>query len=132
MTHTAIPRFLLLGGTGTVPGRIRNAGPALVAVCDELDPLLSENGFRTAAPFERIDGIIRFVGRCSDQFAIGPIREGGLQITMEAEMAPLQRAPLSEVTNAFRSVTVRALLEVAKQYRLPSHGIERLLDDASA
>ena len=125
------PRFLLLGGTGTVPGRIRNAGPALVAVCDQLDPLLEENGFRTTAPFERIDGIIQFVDRSRDRISIGPIRDSGLQINLEVELAPLQRAPLNVVTNAFRRATLRALLEVAKQYELPSGGIEQLLEDGS-
>lgn len=53
-------RKLLIGGVALVMGNVRNAGEAMVAVCDELDPILIESGWFPAAPFKYISLIIRY------------------------------------------------------------------------
>jgi hypothetical protein len=51
---------------------------------------------------------------------IGSIRDAVLEVAVEVEMAPLQHAPLEVVKAVFRRATVRALLEIAKKFNLPS------------
>jgi hypothetical protein len=53
-------RILLIGGVSLVKGRVREAGPAMREICDELEPLLQDIDFVVNAPFNTISMIIRF------------------------------------------------------------------------
>lgn len=112
-------RFLLLGGVGLVPGRIKHAGPALVAVCDDLDPILKSSGFYEKAPFKRLDGIIRFSTKNTIEPEISPIRDGGLPFSIEVEMSPLRNADKATVVACFRIAVINALLAIGRAYGLP-------------
>lgn len=121
-------RFLLLGGVGLVKGRIREANRALVAVCDELDPVLKTSGFRKEAPFNRLDGIIRFGENNNYDPELERIKDNGLPFAIEVEMTPLRAADFETVKNAFRLATISALITIGKKYQLPIEQLESLLD----
>jgi hypothetical protein len=123
----SVQRFLLLGGVGLIRGDIKNAGPALVAVCDELDPVLRSSGFAERAPFERLDGIIRFGERTTETPELGPIQRGGLPFAIEVPLAPLRRASLEVVQGAFRRACLLALIHIGRVYDLPVAALEERL-----
>ena len=118
-------RFLILGGVGTVKGRIREAGPALVAVCDELDSELISSRFRIEAPFEKIDGIIRFGLSNTLGPNIGSIEDGVLPFSIELDMSPLRFAERAVVTRVFKIAIIESLIQIGLLYKLP---IERLIE----
>jgi hypothetical protein len=57
MTHN---RKLVIGGAALVKARLKNTGPAMVSICDELEKVLAASEFFANAPFGWISMIIRY------------------------------------------------------------------------
>jgi hypothetical protein len=122
-------RILLIGGVSLVKGRVREAGPAMLEICDDLEPLLKEIGFVDNAPFKTVSMIIRF-GETTDLTPnYEPIskRHSELPVAVEMELAGLRMANKDVVKSTFVKATIDVLLDVAKKYDLPSKALQAIV-----
>lgn len=121
-------RILLIGGVSLIKGRVREAGPVMKEICDDLEPLLNEIGFVDNAPFNTISMIIRFGGKTDLNPDYKPINKnfGELPVAIEMELSGLRVASRDVVKNAFMMAVVDILLDVAKKYSLPSKQLEMI------
>lgn len=116
---------VVLGGVGLIKGDIREAGRAMIAITEEINPFLVSDGFLDGAPFELLNGIIRFGTKRMSSPEIRPIdkKHRELPFAVEVEMAPLKRASVETVKAAFLEVLIPALFEIASKYNLPTSGL---------
>ena len=121
-------RKLLIGGVALVVGNVRNAGEAMVAVCDELDPILAESGWFPFAPFKYVSLIIRYGDKIDLNPEFQPIikKYGELPIAVELKVEDIRAVHRDKIklVNLFRQVALKALLAVAGKYGLPKSPIE--------
>jgi len=119
-------RKLVIGGAALVKTRLKNTGPAIVTVCDELEQVLAESDFFADAQFKWISLIIRY--GLKDKFE--PVYQrinkthGDLPISVEVDTHPLVEADSETIKVVFRRATIEALLHVAQKYNLPTKALE--------
>jgi hypothetical protein len=118
---------VVLGGVGLIKGDIRECGLAMVEITREINPYLVEDGFLKNAPFELLNGIIRFGTKFDPYAEVGPLsrRRKELPFAVEVEMAPLKRATREEVKTAFQRALIPALFAIAEKYGLPTNGLRK-------
>jgi hypothetical protein len=116
---------VVLGGVGLIKGSIRNAGPAMVEICRELNPYLVNNGYLADAPFDLLNGIIRYGTKFDPYAEVGPInkRNKELPFAMEVELAPLKLVTKEEVKAEFLKALIPALFAISLEYELPVSGL---------
>ncbi len=114
-------RHLLIGGVALVPGRLRNAGPAMVAVCDRLEPLLAKAGWFPQAPFSTISLIFRFSAESTPTVEFQPIniQHNELPVAVALNMSDLMGKSEAELISQFMEATLGALRDIALRYELP-------------
>jgi len=66
---------VLIGGIGLVKGRIKNIGLAMVAVCDEVKPIIEQTCAFDGLPFKEINMMIRWAEYAIEQPEIGPLHK---------------------------------------------------------
>ena len=66
---------ILIGGVGLVKGRIKNIGQAMVAVCDEVKPVIEQLNAFESMPFKEINMVIRWAEESICEPEIGPLRK---------------------------------------------------------
>lgn len=122
-------RILLIGGVSLVKGRVREAGPAMQEICNELEPLLNEIGFVDNAPFKTVSMIIRFgeTTELTPSYDSINKRHSELPVAIEMELAELRLASKDVVKSAFAKATIDVLFDVAKRYDLPSEQLEAIV-----
>ena len=112
-----------MGGVGLVKGRVRGAGKAMVAVCEELEQNLEKSGWFSVAPFSGVSHVLRFGLEPGNAPELGRIeRSGYLQTATQVSMDQYRRlagAP-SELRFAMRAEIIATLLAVAAKYKLPN------------
>jgi hypothetical protein len=121
--------MLLVGAVSLIKGTVREAGPAIVEVCDLLEGKLNEIGFVANAPFKTVHLIVRLgeKNELKPKYQAINKRHMELPVTVEVELAPLRVAKRDEVVRTFMKATVAVLLDVARKYDLPSDGLSDLL-----
>lgn len=121
----SMQRILLIGGVALVKGRIQDAGPIMVEICDEWEPILKESAFIEKAPFKTISLVIRFGSQESAEPVISRIdrRNKELPVSYELPMERLRFADRAEVKKLFARATKRTLEKVAKEYGLPDPAV---------
>jgi len=114
-------RQLLIGAVGLVKGNVREAGRAMVAVCDELEPELQSTCFLAGAPFDVVSLILRFGTKWGDEVEIGEInnRYRELEVAVELPMSEILMMDFGDLCDTFMFTTLRALIAVGKSYDLP-------------
>jgi hypothetical protein len=119
---------LLVGAVALIKGTVREAGPAIVEVCDLLEGKLKEIGFVDNAPFKTVHLIVRLGEKTELKPKYQAInkRHMELPVTAEVELAPLRVAKRDEVVRTFMKATVAVLLDVAQKFGLPSDGLSDL------
>ena len=122
-------RILLIGGVGLVRGRVRDSGPVMVEICDELEPLLRECGYSKSAPFKTVSLILRFGTQRKLEPEYGPLdrRHSELPVSVELEMGKLRRMSREEVKRDFMIATLAILVDVAQRYGLPQDALAHRL-----
>ncbi|WP_419227318.1 Imm39 family immunity protein [Alteromonas sp. OM2203] len=121
-------RILLIGGVSLIKGRVKEAGPVMKEICDELEPLLQDIGFVDSAPFKTVSMIIRF-GEKTDltpEYEAINKRYNELPVAVEMELAEFRVASKDVVKSAFVKATIDVLLDIAKKYDLPSEPFEMI------
>ncbi len=121
-------RILLIGGVSLVRGRVREAGPVMREICDELEPMLQGIGFLDKAPFKTISMIIRF-GEKDDltpQYDRINARHSELLVGVELELSGLRTASKDVVKAAFVTATIDVLLDVSEKYGLPNSPLKAM------
>jgi hypothetical protein len=117
-------RHLLIGGVGLVRGSVQNAGVAMVAICDGLQPHLATSGWFPKAPFHCVSLIIRFAEATNLTAELGTIsrrhRELAVSVDLNIREAQAVASSVPSLTALFRSATISALRAVAERYNLPS------------
>lgn len=113
-------RHLLLGGVGLVKGKIRNDGTAMVAVCDTLEPFLS-NCF-SGVSFDAVSVIVRYGAETIDDVEIGRIDKIHRELPVAVQVAisdlqSIQSEPLA-LQSAFQNQALKALNAVAEKFDL--------------
>ena len=73
MSDNSFP--IVIGGVGLVKGRIKNFGTAMVAVCNEVRPLIEESDAFSEMPFDEVNLVIRWADEGKEQPEIGPLRK---------------------------------------------------------
>lgn len=112
-------RELLIGGVGLVKGRVKNAGKAMIKVCDELEPEFERIRFLEKAPFTTISLIIRFGMRWGPpELERVNHRHSELDVGIEAPMIELRMLDESKLAGVFKKLTLEALVEIAMKYNL--------------
>lgn len=116
---------VILGGVGLIKGSIRNAGPSMVEISQELNPYLVKDGFLADAPFDLLNGIIRYGTKFDPHAEVGPIdiRHNELPFAMEVELVPLKRASKEEAKAEFLKALIPALFAISLEYELPVSGL---------
>lgn len=66
---------VLIGGVGLVKGRIKNIGQAMVAVCDDVKPVIEQSNAFEGMPFKEINMVIRWAEEGISEPEIGPLRK---------------------------------------------------------
>ena len=122
-------RILLIGGVSLIKGRVREAGPAMQEICNELEPILKQAGFIDNAPFNTVSLIIRFGEKTDLTPDYEPInkRHSELPIAVEMELSELRLASREVVKNAFMQATIEVLIDIAKKYQLPEPQLPKCL-----
>ena len=122
-------RILLIGGVSLIKGRVKEAGPAMKEICDELEPMLQEIGFVNNAPFKTVSMVIRFGEQTNLIPDYDPInkRYSELPVAVEMELSSLRMANKETVKSAFIRVAIDVLLDVAKKYQLPCEPLEAIV-----
>ena len=121
-------RNLLIGGVALVKGKLKNAGPAMVEVCDDLDSLLATAKFFEKAPFRCVSLIIRYglTNKTEPEYQPVVKKYGELPVTVELSMDMLKSADKKgELKQVFFLATLEVLIDIANKYNLPD---EVLLD----
>ncbi|KJG37390.1 hypothetical protein UA32_12820 [Photobacterium angustum] len=115
-------RILLIGGVSLMKGRVKEAGPVMREICDELEPMLQDIGFLNEAPFKTISMIICFGEKDDLTPQYDPInkRHSELPVGVELELAGLRTASKDVVKAAFVTATIDVLLDVSEKYGLPN------------
>ena len=118
---------LLIGGVGLVRGRVRDAGPVMVEICDELEPHLNEIGFTDSAPFRTVSLILRFGEKedLSPEYSRIDRRHQELPVAVELPMEVLRKAKRDELKQLFRAATMATLIDVGRKYDLPVTDLEK-------
>ena len=125
-------RNLLIGGVALVMGKLKGDGPAMVDVCDELDPLLVSIGFFNEAPFKCVSLIIRYglVNNTKPEYQPIIKRHGELPVAIELDMTMLKSAAKNgSLKSIFLLAMLEVLIDVGNRYHLP---IERLVEERDA
>jgi hypothetical protein len=127
-------RILLIGGVSLIKGRVKQAGPVMKEICDEVEPILKEIGFVDDAPFKTVSLIIRFGEKVDLTPDYGPIdkRHKELPVAVEMELASLRVASSDVVKKALLKATVDVLIDVAKKYDLSSKSLETIKSSAGS
>jgi len=112
-------RILLLGGVGVVKGRIKGAGRIMVELCDELDPIIKQSEFYKQAPFELLNGIIRFGTKDDDEPEYELLRNNELAFAVEVDMVNLKNQQKNEIKKKFLEIILGALKKIAHKYNVP-------------
>lgn len=114
-------RTLLIGGAANKRVNLREDGRIMVEICEELEPLLRQMDFVGTAPFETISLIIRYGCTRCETPEYGKIDRvhGELPIAVELELDMLRCVDRNELKRQFFDITLAALVDVAKVYRLP-------------
>lgn len=130
-TEITEPRLLLIGGVGTVKGRVPGSGPAMLAVCDALEGVLKDVAFTAKAPFRTVSLIIRFGTKDDLTPEHGAIdrRHGELPVAVEFDLKQLRRASQAELELLFKAVTLDILLDVASRYALPDERLRLMREE---
>ncbi len=112
-------RELLIGGVGLVKGTIKNAGKAMINVCEEFEPEFERIRFLEKAPFTSVSLIIRYGMRWGAP-EVGKInhRHSELEVAIEAPMAELRMLDESKLTGVVKKLTLIALVAIAMEYNL--------------
>ena len=125
MTHN---RKLVIGGVALVKARLKNTGPAMTQVCDELEPLLIGSDWFPAAPFRWVGLIIRYGLKTESEPHYQRINKthGDLPIAVEVDthhLLDIHTEP-ERLKAFFKRVTIDCLLSVARRYDLPAGALE--------
>ena len=112
-----------------VRGRVRDSGPVMVEICDELEPLLRESGYSDSAPFRTVSLVLRFGNEKNLEPEYGPIdrKHSELAVSVELEMGTLRRMSREAVRREFLTATLSVLVDVGRRYGLPHEILERVL-----
>jgi hypothetical protein len=122
-------RTLLIGGVALVKGRVPNAGPVMVEICDELEPVLCEGCYTRNAPFETVSLILRFGTRRCFIPEYRPVDKSHkeLPVSVELEMEALRRMNPAELKREFTVATLEALIHAGHKFNLPTEMLEQSL-----
>jgi hypothetical protein len=114
-------RRLLVGGVSTVKGRVRGAGPAIVAICDSIEPVLMNSGWFTLVPFTTISIILRFAEQASSDVDIETVdaQHKELPVAVTLAMSDVDRKTSEQLVPLFRQSVVQALRAVSQKFGLP-------------
>jgi len=114
-------RKLVIGGVALVKVRLKGTGPAMVSICDELEPILIESGFATQAPFQFVNLIIRYglKDRWVPEYQKINKKYGDLPIAIEVDVSELVDAKVETIRAKFRKASLEALIHVGHKYGLP-------------
>ena len=126
----AANRRLLMGGVDLVKTRLKNAGTAMVAVCDELDPILEESDFFLNAPFQSVSLILRYglINNTDPEYQPIDQRHRELPISVEIDAKLLQSLDRSDpngLKDVVSLVAAAALLNVSVKFGLASDALRR-------
>ena len=106
---------VLIGGVGLIKGSIKNIGQAMVAVCDEVKPVIEQSNAFESMPFNEINMVIRWAEESINEPEIGPLRkskkslevattislrEGKAVENNPEQLRPLVKAELAKVLKA--------------------------------
>jgi hypothetical protein len=121
-------RKLVIGGAALVKVRLKNTGAAMVAVCDEVEGVLTESAFFAQAPFKYVNLIIRYGLKDSLVPVYQRINKAHLElpISVEVDANQLVGADAERVKSIFRRATIDALLHIAQKYGLPDKMLQEL------
>ncbi|EKK01555.1 hypothetical protein RBSH_03116 [Rhodopirellula baltica SH28] len=118
---------LIIGGVATRPGRIRpHPGPVIVAVCDALNPMLTDCGWLDSAPFDTVSLILRFGDSRADT-EVKPVNATHAELPIARDLSIdscIDCARDGTLFDLFHTETVTALLDVSRAFDLPTdwHG----------
>lgn len=109
-------RILLIGGVGLVKGNIKDAGKAMVSICDELEPSFSGEMYENT-PFETVSLIFRY-GTKITLPEIGRInkKHAELEVAVELPMSELRIMRYDDLRARFKAETLRALIAIGDKY----------------
>lgn len=127
-------RALLIGGVGLVKGRVRDAGPVMVEICNELEPILREGCFTRNTPFQTVSLILRFgTRRClTPEYRPVDKSHDELPVSVELEMQAIKEMNHDELKREFMVATLEALIHVGHKFKLPTERLERSLRELSS
>ncbi|EKZ97724.1 hypothetical protein D769_18758 [Cupriavidus sp. HMR-1] len=114
-------RALLVGAVSLVKHRFRGEGQMVLAVRDEIDAAMKQNGFLTGAPFKTVSVIIRYADQDNMRTEIGRInqRNGIIPVAVQVNITRLSAMGAVELQQAFRKLLIEVLCDVAANFDLP-------------
>ena len=125
-------RKLVIGGVALVKARLKNDGPAMDRVRDELESVIIKAGWFPAAPFRWVGLIIRFGLKTESEPHYQRINKthGDLPIAVEVDTHQLLEIHTEpeRMKAFFKRVTIDCLLSVARRYDLPTNALEQERD----
>jgi hypothetical protein len=129
-------RKLVLGGVALVKARLKNTGPAMDHVRDEVERIIISAGWFPSAPFQWVGLIIRYGLKTESEPHYQRINKthGDLPISVEVDANHLLdiHTDLERLEAFFKRVTIDCLLSVARRYGLPTEALEHERDTAAA
>lgn len=122
-------RALLIGGVGLAKGRVREASPIMVEICNELEPILREGCFTRNAPFQTVSLILRFGTRRRLIPEYRPVDKSHdeLPVSVELEMQALKEMNRDQLKREFMVATLEALIHAGHKFKLPTEKLEHSL-----
>ncbi len=123
-------RPLLINLIGSVPGALRFVEPCRDDLSPRLTELARRDGLFEVAPFQWIGLDIRFSHRsCPPVVRRVNTRWGDLPVTVEVDMASVDRKPREVVCRVVEIAVLQALIAVATQYNQSSDGLRARMNE---
>ena len=121
---------MVLGGVGLIKGRVKDSGPAMVAVATAIRECITPNWFSNQS-FDYVQLILRFGDASMPETEFQPVnrRHRELPLARTLSMRDCQQAARDgRLTDLFMQETQVALKDVAMRYQLDTAWIGTLPD----
>ena len=105
---------VLIGGVGLIKGRIKNIGQAMVAVCDEVKPVIEQLNAFEGMPFNEINMVIRWADESINKPEIGPLHKSKKSLEVATTISLREGKAVENNPEQLKSLVKAELAKVLK------------------
>lgn len=105
---------ILIGGVGLIKGRVKNIGQAMVAVCDEVKPVIEQSNAFEGMPFNEINMVIRWAEEGINEAEIGPLSKSKQSLEVATTISLREGKAVENNPEQLKSLVKAELAKVLK------------------